>query len=103
MRISLAALYPGSLVFPGFPLAPTKIEKEARGEPGNEASMQACSTLVSQATPLCKAHVALAPQVELQLLEGMQQQNTRWTRHPAVCIVFKEFVQLNFIARKTCS
>ena len=37
------------------------------------------------------------------LLEGKQQQNTSWTRHQVVCIVFKEIVQLNFIARKLCS
>ena len=36
----------------------------------------------------------LAPQVEFELLEGMQQQNTSWTRHQVVCIVFKEIVQL---------
>ena len=49
------------------------------------------------------AHVALAPQacqVEFELLEGMQQQNTSWTRHQVVCIVFKEIVQLNIYSRK---
>ena len=49
------------------------------------------------------AHVALAPQacqVEFELLEDMQQQNTSWTRHQVVRIVFKEIVQLNFISRK---
>ena len=40
------------------------------------------------------AHVALAPQVEFELLKGMQQQNTSWTRHQVVSIVFKEIVQL---------
>ena len=40
------------------------------------------------------AHAALAPQVEFELLEGMQQQNTSWTRRQVVCIVFKEIVQL---------
>ena len=40
------------------------------------------------------AHVALAPQVEFELLEGMQQQNTSWTRHEVVCIVFRNIVQL---------
>ena len=52
------------------------------------------------------AHVALAPQacqVEFELLEDMQQQNTSWTRHQVVRIVFKEIVQLNFIAEKLCS
>ena len=44
------------------------------------------------------ADVALAPQVEFELLKGMQQQNTSWTRHLVVCTVFKEIVQ--FIARK---
>ena len=51
-------------------------------------------------------HVALAHQayeVEFELLEDMQQQNTSWTRHQVVCIVFKEIVQLNFIAEKLCS
>ena len=54
------------------------------------------------------AHVALllapqACQVEFELLEDMQQQNTSWTRHQVVRIVFKEIVQLNFIAEKLCS
>ena len=39
------------------------------------------------------ALVALAPPVEFELLEGMQQQNTSWPRHQVVCIVFKEIVQ----------
>ena len=39
--------------------------------------------IVSQATPLCKglklvAHVAFDPQVEFELLEGIQQQKTSW-------------------------
>ena len=46
---------------------------------------------------------ALAPQVEIEYLEGMQQQNISWTRHQVVCIVFKEIVQLNFMARNLCS
>ena len=33
-------------------------------------------------------HVALAHQVEFELLESVQQQNTSWTRHQVVCIVF---------------
>ena len=39
-------------------------------------------------------HVALAPQVKFELLEGMQQQNSSWTRHQVVFIVFKQIVQL---------
>ena len=46
---------------------------------------------------------ALAPQVEFEYLEGMQQQNISWTSHQVICIVFKEIVQLNFMARKLCS
>ena len=52
------------------------------------------------------AHVALAPQayqVEFELLEDMQQQNTSWTRHQVVRIVLKEIVHLNFIGEKLCS
>ena len=48
-------------------------------------------------------HVALAHQayeVEFELLEDMQQQNTSWTRHQIVCFMFKEIVQLNFYSRK---
>ena len=41
-----------------------------------------------------------ACQVEFELLEDMQQQNTSWIRHQVVCIVFKEIVQ---IAEKLCS
>ena len=33
--------------------------------------------------------VALAPQVEFELLEGMQQQNTSWQRHQVVRIVLR--------------
>ena len=44
--------------------------------------------------PSLVAHVALAPQFQFELLEGMQQQNTSWTRRQIVCIVFKETVQL---------
>ena len=46
-------------------------------------------------------HIApQACQVEFELLEDMQQQNTSWIRHQVVCIVFKEIVQ---IAEKLCS
>ena len=45
-------------------------------------------------------HIApQACQVEFELLEDMQQQNTSWIRHQVVCIVFKEIVQ---IAEKLC-
>ena len=55
-------------------------------------------TLASH-TSLALAHAAfIAPQVEFELLEGVQQQNTSWTRHQVVCIVFKEVVQINFAA-----
>ena len=62
----------------------------------------------------CKPHLsanlqhmqlALAPQVEFELLKGMQQQNTsqiRQTRHQVVCIVFEEIVQLNFMILDSC-
>ena len=56
-----------------------------------------CSASVSQATPLCEcivAHVALAPQVEFQLLEGMQQENTSWTRRQSV-LCSKRLCNLN--------
>ena len=56
------------------------------GEPGNEAIAN---------------HIApQACQVEFELLEDMQQQNTSWIRHQVVRIVFKEIVQ---IAEKLCS
>ena len=64
----------GHVVLPSFP------GSSAWAEPGNEAN------------------VALAPQVEFELLEGMQQQNTSGARHQVVCIVFKEVVQINFMA-----
>ena len=41
-------------------------------------------SLASRTTPRrvrLVAHAALAPQVELELLEGMQQRYTSWTRH----------------------
>ena len=55
-------------------------------------------TLASH-TSLALAHAALAPQVEFELLEGVQQQKHQWTRHQVVCIVFKEVVQINFNLR----
>ena len=51
----------------------------------------------------CSTCSIIAPQVEFDLLEGMQQQNTSWTRHQLVSIAFKEIVQLNLIAKKLCS
>ena len=60
-------------------------------------------TLASHTTLRLVAHVALAHQayqVKFELVEDMQQQNTSWTRHQVVCIMFKEIVQLNFYSRK---
>ena len=60
-------------------------------------------TLASHTTLRLVAHVALthqAYQVEFELLKDMQQQNTSWTRHQVVCIMFKEIVQLNFYSKK---
>ena len=40
------------------------------------SALQTCSTLhLASHTSLVLAHVALAPQVEFELLEGVQQQN----------------------------
>ena len=49
------------------------------------------------------AHVALAPQIQFELLEVIQQQNTSWTRHQVVCTVFKEIVQENYVAKAVVS
>ena len=54
--------------------------------------------LVLQATLFCEGYGLrdMWPQVEFELVEGMQQQYTSWTRYQVVCIVFKEIVQLEF-------
>ena len=56
-------------------------------------------TLASH-TSLALAHAAfIAPQVEFELLEGVQQQNTSGQDiMQVVCIVFKVVVQIHFTA-----
>ena len=70
----------------------------ARADRCRTGTRHAAITLASH-TSLRKVWlVVLAPQacqVEFELVEGVQQQNTSWTRHQVVCIVFKEIVQLN--------
>ena len=59
-----------------------------------------CNSRVSDSARTCtrdfRAFQGLTVR-EFELLEGMQQQSTGWTRHQVVCIVFKEIVQLTFI------
>ena len=65
------------------------------------ARAERCRTGTRHAAISLANHIApQAYQVEFELLEDMQQQNTSWIRHQVVCIVFKEIVQ---IAEKLCS
>ena len=60
-------------------------------------------TIVSQVTPLskgCSTCSILSSSSRVWVAGGHVSTKTSWTRHQVVCIVFKEIVQLNFIARK---
>ena len=64
--------------------------------------------MVVTAISISELQLQLQLQLQLELklenyslpLEGMQQQNTSWTRHQVVFTVFKEIVQLKFYSKK---